>query len=65
MFKESWQLKKERIRASSPFGHLEHWDLVSVIVKSGADLRQEQLALQLIGEMQRIWKMAGVDVWVY
>ncbi|KAJ3030486.1 Phosphatidylinositol 4-kinase pik1alpha (PI4-kinase)(PtdIns-4-kinase), partial [Rhizophlyctis rosea] len=63
-FRESWHHKKRRIRSQSPFGNHPSWDLISVIVKSGADLRQEQLALQLIGEMQRIWAEDGVPVWV-
>ncbi|KAI8812580.1 kinase-like domain-containing protein [Cladochytrium replicatum] len=65
VFKESWETKQSRIRESSPFGLIPTWRLHSVIVKSGADLRQEQLALQLIGEMNRIWKEAGVPVWVH
>ena len=32
------------------------WDCVSVIVKTGADLRQEQLAVQLIREFEEIWR---------
>ncbi|KAJ3297944.1 Phosphatidylinositol 4-kinase pik1alpha (PI4-kinase)(PtdIns-4-kinase) [Borealophlyctis nickersoniae] len=60
VFRETWEAKKARIRASSPFGTHPRWRLLSVIVKSGADLRQEQLALQLIKEMQRIWKEANV-----
>ena len=65
VFKEPWQVKQERIRATSPFGSHPNWRLLSVIVKSGSDLRQEQLALQLISEMQKIWQKAKVDVWVY
>ena len=65
VFQEPWSVKRERIRFSSPFGADPNWNLVSVIVKSGADLRQEQFALQLIYEMSRIWKMDGVPVWVY
>jgi phosphatidylinositol 4-kinase len=57
-------MKQARIRASSPFGHHPNWHLLSVIVKTGDDLRQEQFALQLIREMQRIWQQAKVDVWV-
>ncbi|TPX61590.1 1-phosphatidylinositol 4-kinase [Spizellomyces sp. 'palustris'] len=64
VFRETWDEKVERIRASSPYGKDPNWRLLSVIVKSGADLRQEQLALQLIKEMQRIWREAGVPVWV-
>ncbi|RKP09988.1 kinase-like domain-containing protein, partial [Thamnocephalis sphaerospora] len=64
VLRESWEMKQARIRASSPFGHHPNWRLLSVIVKTGDDLRQEQLALQLIREMQRIWQQAKVDVWV-
>jgi phosphatidylinositol 4-kinase len=64
VFSEDWEAKKERIRASSPYGHLPNWRLISVIVKNGSDLRQEQFAIQLIREMQKIWQDTNVDVWV-
>ncbi|RHZ81144.1 hypothetical protein Glove_123g81 [Diversispora epigaea] len=64
VFSEEWETKKERIRKSSPFGYYSNWRLISVIVKTGADLRQEQLACQLIREMQRIWQKADINVWV-
>ncbi|EPQ29592.1 uncharacterized protein PFL1_02811 [Pseudozyma flocculosa PF-1] len=64
MLGESWAAKKARIRASSPYGHLPSWDVFSVIVKTGADLRQEQLAVQLINEFGRIWKETGSRCWV-
>ncbi|KAJ3389628.1 Phosphatidylinositol 4-kinase pik1alpha (PI4-kinase)(PtdIns-4-kinase) [Entophlyctis sp. JEL0112] len=63
VFKESWDAKCARIRAVSPYGHNPSWKMISVIVKSGSDLRQEVLALQLIKEMQRIWKEENVPVW--
>lgn len=61
---ENWEAKKARLRAASPYGHLPNWRLMSVIVKHGSDLRQEQFAIQLIREMQRIWEDTNVDVWV-
>lgn len=64
-FKESWATKKERIRASSPYGHCPNWDLLSVIVKTGADLRQEQFAVQMINEFARVWRECGSRCWVY
>lgn len=64
VFGEAWEAKKERIRKSSPYGWMKNWDLVSVIVKTGADLRQEAFACQLIDVCDRIWADAGVDVWV-
>ncbi|KAJ1816364.1 Phosphatidylinositol 4-kinase pik1alpha (PI4-kinase)(PtdIns-4-kinase) [Coemansia sp. RSA 2598] len=64
VLKEDWESKKARIRRTSPFGRHGNWNLLSVIVKEGADLRQEQLALQLIREMGRIWDHEGVGVFV-
>ncbi|PFH61023.1 hypothetical protein XA68_18388 [Ophiocordyceps unilateralis] len=64
VFGEAWEAKKERIRKSSPYGWMKNWDLVSVIVKTGADLRQEAFACQLIDVCHRIWVDADVDVWV-
>jgi phosphatidylinositol 4-kinase B len=64
VFGEAWEQKKERIRKSSPYGWMKNWDLVSVIVKTGADLRQEAFACQLIQVCDMIWSDAGVPVWV-
>jgi len=64
VFGEAWEVKKERIRKSSPYGWMKNWDLVSVIVKTGADLRQEAFACQLIRVCHKIWVDATVPVWV-
>ncbi|KAJ2894153.1 uncharacterized protein MKZ38_007899 [Zalerion maritima] len=64
VFGEAWDVKKERIRRASPYGWMKNWDLVSVIVKTGSDLRQEAFACQLIKVCHNIWVDAGVDVWV-
>ncbi|KAF2768180.1 hypothetical protein EJ03DRAFT_375555 [Teratosphaeria nubilosa] len=63
-FGEAWEQKKERIRRSSPYGWMKNWDLVSVIVKTGADLRQEAFACQLIGVCSKIWAEHEIPVWV-
>ncbi|KIW02033.1 uncharacterized protein PV09_06536 [Verruconis gallopava] len=63
-FGEEWSAKKDRIRKSSPYGWMKNWDLVSVIVKTGADLRQEAFACQLIRVCARIWDAMNVPVWV-
>ncbi|RDX56656.1 kinase-like protein [Lentinus brumalis] len=64
VFSESWAAKKARVRQASPYGHLANWDCVSVIVKTGGDLRQEQLAVQLIQEFEKIWKDENCQCWV-
>ncbi|PQE15329.1 phosphatidylinositol 3 protein [Rutstroemia sp. NJR-2017a BBW] len=63
-FGEAWNVKKERIRKSSPYGWMKNWDVLSVIVKTGADLRQEAFACQLIQVCDKIWQDAGTPVWV-
>jgi phosphatidylinositol 4-kinase len=65
VFREPWKTKKERIRSLSPYGRHPNWKLISVIVKTGADLRQEQIALQLIAEMHSIWLEEKVPTKVY
>lgn len=62
-FGEEWSAKRERVRRSSPYGHMKNWDLISVIVKTGADLRQEAFACQLIQVCTRIWEEANIPVW--
>ncbi|KAH8686798.1 kinase-like domain-containing protein [Ilyonectria robusta] len=64
VFGEAWEAKKERIRKSSPYGWMKNWDLISVIVKTGADLRQEAFACQLIDVCHKIWVDSDTDVWV-
>ncbi|KAG5181288.1 kinase-like domain-containing protein [Tribonema minus] len=63
-FGESWASKKARIQASSPVGAEPGWDLVSIIVKSNDDLRQEVCALQLIGLCKRIFQDAQLDLYL-
>lgn len=63
VFSESWATKQSRIRAASPWGHLAAWNVLSVIVKTGTDLRQEQLATQLIELFSKIWKEENCDCW--
>lgn len=61
---EDWNSKKSRIRKESKFGHLENWDLFSMIAKTGDDLAQEAFACQLIHLMANIWYQDKVKVWV-
>lgn len=61
---EDWNTKKSRIRKESKFGHLENWDLFSMIAKTGDDLAQEAFACQLIHLMANIWYQDKVKVWV-
>ena len=64
VLKEPWHDKERRIRESSPYGHLSTWNLLSVIVKCGDDLRQELMASQLLQMFQKIWEKEHVPLWV-
>lgn len=61
-FKENFKDQAKRIRSRSPFGKLKTWDMVRVIVKSGDDLRQEQLAMQLISFFLQIFQNKKLDI---
>ncbi|XP_053744119.1 phosphatidylinositol 4-kinase beta isoform X3 [Synchiropus splendidus] len=62
--KEPWEEKVRRIREGSPYGHLPHWRLLSVIVKCGDDLRQELLAFQVLQQLKSIWEVERVPLWI-
>merc|ERR1719411_2107528 len=64
VLKEPWEAKVQRVRESSPYGHLPRWKLLSIIVKCGDDLRQELLAYQLLSLLQKIWKEERVPLWL-
>ncbi|TYZ61928.1 hypothetical protein PybrP1_001370 [[Pythium] brassicae (nom. inval.)] len=56
VFRERWSEKEARLRKTSQFSDHPGWRLLSVIVKSNDDLRQEQFAAQLIAQCDRIFK---------
>jgi hypothetical protein len=59
IFRELWAQKARRIRRASPVGGLPGWRLIALIIKGGDDLRQEQLASQLIWQFDRIFRASG------
>lgn len=64
VYGELWSWKEERILNTSPFKNLKDTRLMPFIVKAGDDLRQEQLAIQLISQFQKIFDEEGVDVFL-
>ncbi|OMJ79584.1 hypothetical protein SteCoe_20393 [Stentor coeruleus] len=62
---KSFKKTADRIRQNSPYGTLNTWSLVHVIVKSGDDLRQEQLAMQLISFFLQTFKEKSLKLWLY
>lgn len=64
VFKENWKEKEGRIRAASAYGSHPGWRLLPILVKANDDLRQEQLASQLIYKMSAILAREHVPVWL-
>lgn len=65
VFKEDWNAKTERLRKCSVYGSHPGWRLLPILIKSNDDLRQEQLASQLIQRMTLILAKAKVPVWLF
>lgn len=63
-FGESSSERSERIRQSSPFGHLSGWTVQSFIVKANDDMRQEHFAMQLIDLCKRIFDLEQVPLYI-
>jgi len=47
----------EKISKTSPYSTLPGYKLIHVIIKSLDDLRQESFAMQLLQEIDKIFKM--------
>lgn len=62
--KETASQEEKRIRKQSIFGHLKTWKLLRIIVKAGDDLRQEQFAMQLISQIDQIFKKKKLNIWL-
>jgi len=62
--KEPFSEKIKKIRESSPYGHLQDWNLLPVIVKCGDDLRQEMLAYQLLCVLRDCWADEQTKIWI-
>ncbi|KPI85778.1 putative phosphatidylinositol 4-kinase [Leptomonas seymouri] len=60
VFGESRKERIARVRRLSSWGAHPNWSMNAMIVKAGDDLRQEELALQLIYVFQSIWQEAGL-----
>jgi len=64
VFKENWKDKEGRIRKTSAYGSHPGWRLLPILVKANDDLRQEQLASQLIYKISAILAREQVPVWL-
>mmetsp|Transcript_29169 Transcript_29169/g.73361 ORF Transcript_29169/g.73361 Transcript_29169/m.73361 type:complete len:1001 (+) Transcript_29169:203-3205(+) len=62
--RDLWEDQKKQIRAASPVGDHPRWNCYSWIVKFGDDCRQEQLAMQLIYQFQKIFRDAELPLYL-
>ena len=62
---EDWDQKVTRIKENSPWGTHPGWKLCSFIVKSNTDMRQEQLAMQLLSLFRDIFAEEGIPCWIF
>lgn len=65
IFKEDWDTKVKRIRRNSSYSNHPNWRLIPILIKTNDDIRQEQLAAQMIHCMATILSRAKVPVWLY
>jgi hypothetical protein len=61
---ETTSMIEQQLRASSVYARLPGWGVSTLIVKSGDDIRQEQLAMQLIAEFDQIFKEQKLALWL-
>lgn len=61
---EAWSTRMKRLRVNSEFSCVEGWNVYSFVVKGNTDLKQEQIALQLIWECRRIFAAEKVECWL-
>ncbi|AAZ10705.1 phosphatidylinositol 4-kinase, putative [Trypanosoma equiperdum] len=60
VFGELPEERAARLREKSFFGRHPNWGTATFVVKGGDNLRQEELALQLVDLFNNIWKNAGL-----
>ncbi|XP_053992242.1 uncharacterized protein LOC128883668 isoform X2 [Hylaeus volcanicus] len=60
-----WAKKKKYYKKKSVFGRLKSWDIASVFIKGGDDVRQEALASQLIKQFKFIFVEANIPLYLY
>lgn len=52
VFGEPWKDVCDKVRSTSPFGHVKGWRLASFILKAGEDIRREALVMQMISKFK-------------
>ena len=61
---ESWETKSMRVQATSRYSRFSSWKLRGLIVKTGDDLKKEQLAMQIIKKCQEIFQRERISIFL-
>ena len=63
-FGAEWKIECEKISKDSAYSSLPSYRIRSFIIKSGDDLRQEHMAMQLISMVQQICRRENIKIWL-
>lgn len=61
---ELWEDKAHNISILSPYGHFPSYQLRTLIIKGGDDLRQELIAMQIIKKIHKIFQKADLNLYL-
>ena len=61
---EIWEDLAKNISLTSPYGHFPSYQVRTLIVKGGDDLRQELIAMQLMMQINKIFKKAELNIYL-
>ncbi|MBS1890229.1 MAG: hypothetical protein JST59_02975 [Actinobacteria bacterium] len=65
IFPESFSHKLARISKYSPYSQLPQYELITLIVKSNDNLKQEQFAMQLLQMFKDIFQNESIPLELY
>lgn len=59
---EDWEKIVKETQKHSPYKELEQWQLNSLIIKTGSDMKQEQLTSQILSIIDKIWEQDKISL---
>ncbi|KAI5166147.1 phosphatidylinositol 4-kinase B [Nematocida sp. AWRm78] len=55
-YADEWSAAVNEVKKKSIYREMDGWRMNSLIIKTGSDMKQEQLASQILGVIESIWK---------
>ncbi|KAI5190362.1 phosphatidylinositol 4-kinase B [Nematocida sp. AWRm77] len=62
--REEWSTLQREVRETSPYKGFPSWQVQSLIVKTGSDMKQEQLTTQILKTIKGIWKADALNIFI-